>query len=132
MATKPSNSGNSGSGLKKRIRPAIASVRAEALFKNGRRRKVLLSVTAPWKEDGSWWVQPKIHGLGLSLMPVAGYDSMQALTLSLTYAICRMEFLEKELKFQLVWPGERMRYNLREIISGSFSKGRKFRKPNRS
>ena len=97
-------------------RRSIAQLNVEALFRDGTRRKVRLSVTAPWKRDGHWFAQPSVSGLGESIVPIAGIDSMQALILALECIVLRLEALEKEMQFRLVWPGTKKRFELREFL----------------
>jgi hypothetical protein len=88
----------------------------EALFRGSTRKKVCASVSAPWKSDGHWLAEPRISGLGRSLVPIAGIDSMQALTLALKCIVLRLESLEKEMQFRLVWPGTKKRFQLRQFL----------------
>jgi hypothetical protein len=97
-------------------RPMIASTSMEAIYRNGDRKRITLGFSAPWKSGGSWWVLPKITGLGEDCGPIAGDDSMQAMTLAIKYMIWRVESLQKRMRFRLVWPGTDQKLNLRESI----------------
>lgn len=102
-------------------RAPIARTKIEALFSNGKRKPLVLSVSAPWKKEGSWWALPKVSGSSESFSAVAGYDSMQALTLSLKYLVFRLEKMCKEQKCRLVWIGTKKKYDLREWIVAPLS-----------
>lgn len=97
-------------------RASIARFELEALFRDATRLRVRVSVSAPWKCSRHWLAQPRIHGLGVSLIPVGGQDSMQALTLALKFLVLRLESLERQRRFRLVWPGTKKRYALRQFL----------------
>jgi hypothetical protein len=102
-------------------RRAIASTEVEAVFDDGRRKRIVLSVSAPWESDGHWLAMPTISGIREPFPPIAGDDSMQALILAMKCLIFRLESLQEILKFHLVWPDTKEKYSLRKFL---FNPGR--------
>jgi hypothetical protein len=102
----------------------IAQTAIEAIFPNGKRKKVSVSVGAPYRSKGSWWSESKITGLNESPMSIAGNDSMQALTLALKGIVFRLEGIRKAQDIRYVWPGGDKEYDLRRFLLDPGNDGR--------
>jgi hypothetical protein len=63
----------------------IASLELDACWPDGRRDRIRVSVGAPYRDPvpGAWRCPVRLDGLYAELRPIAGEDSLQALTLAL-------------------------------------------------
>src|SRR4051812_48628254 len=87
----------------------------EALLPSGRRRRVRFSVSVPRRVQNHWKAEVRITGFGAQPFAVYGYDSMQAMTLSLVYIVSELELM-KSRKVRLMFPGSNDHYDPRATI----------------